>query len=67
MGFETLIGLLHVMSKTHPWLIKKIGSTLLDHAPGTPTVFSIVKLANVDSDMSYSALRKYSFLIYLIN
>ncbi len=27
MGDETLIGLLHVMLKTHPLLIKRIGTT----------------------------------------
>ncbi len=43
-GDETLIGLLHVMPKTHPWLIKRIGTTLLDHAL---TVFPIIKLAKV--------------------
>ncbi len=52
MGNETLIGLLHVMPKTHPWLIKRIGTTLLDHAPDAPTVFYIVKLEKVDSDMA---------------
>ena len=49
MGDETLIGLLHVMPKTHPLLIKRIGTTLLDHAPGAPTIFPIVKLAKVDT------------------
>ncbi len=47
---KTVIGLLHVMPKTHPLLIKRIGTTLLDHAPGAPTVFPVVKLAKVDSD-----------------
>ncbi len=51
IGDETLIGLLQVMPKTHPLLIKRIGTTLLDHAPGAPTVFPIVKLAKVDLDM----------------
>jgi len=50
MGDETLIGLLHVTPKTHPLLIKRIGTTILDHAPGTLTIFPIVKLAKVDSD-----------------
>ncbi len=39
MGDETLIGLLHLMPKTHPLLIKRIGTTLLDHAPGRPNIF----------------------------
>ncbi len=50
MGDETLIGFLHVMPKTNPLLIKRIGTTLLDHARGAPTVFPVVKLAKVDSD-----------------
>ncbi len=32
MGDEILIGLLHVMPKTHPLLINRIGTTLLDRA-----------------------------------
>ncbi len=40
MGEETLIGLLHIMHKTHPLLIKRIKTTLLDHAPGALTVSS---------------------------
>ncbi len=32
MGNETLIGLLHIMPKTHPLPIKRIGTTRLDHA-----------------------------------
>ncbi len=52
MGDETLIGLLHVMPKTHTLLIKRIGTTLLDHAPGAQTGFPITKLAKVDSDTS---------------
>ncbi len=36
MGEETLIGLLHVMPKKHPLLIKRIGTTRLDHAPVNP-------------------------------
>ena len=31
MGDETLIGLTHVNPKTHPLLIQRIGTTLLDH------------------------------------
>ncbi len=50
MGNETLIGLLHIIPKTHPLLITRIGSTILDHAPGTQTIFNVVKLAKVDSD-----------------
>ncbi len=38
-----------------PLLIKRIGTTLLDHAPDAPTVFPIVILAKVDSDTAYSA------------
>ncbi len=34
--------------QTHPWFIKRIGTFLLDHAPGAPTIFSIVKLAKMD-------------------
>ncbi len=34
-------------AKKHPWLIKRIGVTLLDHVPGAQNVFSIVKLAKV--------------------
>ena len=49
-GDETLIGLTNVNHKTHPLLIKRIGTTLLDHAPGAPTICPIVKLAKVDSD-----------------
>jgi len=30
--------------------ITHLGTTLLDHAPGAPTIFSIVKLAKVDLD-----------------
>ncbi len=51
MGDETLIGLLHIMPKTHPLLIKRIGTTLLDHALAAATLFPVVKLAKVDSDM----------------
>ena len=47
----TLIVFLHVTPKTHPLLIKRIGTTLLDHALGEPTIFPVVKLAKVDSDM----------------
>ncbi len=50
MGDETLIGLLHVIPKTHPLLINRIGTTLLDHAPGASTVFPVIKLAKVDLD-----------------
>ncbi len=51
MGDETLIALLHVMPKTHPLLIEMIGTTILDHALGASTIFPIIKLAEVDSDM----------------
>ncbi len=51
MGDETLIGLLHIMPKTHPLLIMRIGTTLLDHVPGATTIFPFVKLAKVDLDM----------------
>ncbi len=34
MGEETLTGLLHVMPKKHPLLIKR--TTRLDHAPVNP-------------------------------
>jgi len=50
MADETLIGLLHATPKTHPLLFKRIWTTLLDHVPGVPTIFPIVKLAKVDSD-----------------
>ncbi len=50
-GNWILIGLLHVMPKTHPLLIKRIGTTLLDHALGAPTVSHVIKLAKADSDM----------------
>ena len=46
MGDETLIVFLHVTLKTHPLLIKRKGTTLLDRAP---TIFPVVKLAKVDS------------------
>ncbi len=36
-------------AQTHPLLIKRIGTTLLDHAPGAQTIFPVVKLAKVDS------------------
>ncbi len=51
------IGLLHVMPKTHTLLIKRIDTTLLDHAPGAPTVFPVVKLPKVDSDTPYVHLQ----------
>ncbi len=46
MGDKTLIGLLHVMPKTHPLLIKRIGTTCIDHADHFP----VVKIAKVDLD-----------------
>lgn len=46
----TLIGLLHT---THPWL----DAILLDHAPGVPTIFSVVILAKVHSDTPWGHLR----------
>ncbi len=52
-----LIGLLHVMPKTHPLLIKRIGTTILDHVLGTLTVFLVVKLTEVDSDTAKVHLR----------
>ncbi len=52
-----LIGLLHVMPKTHSLLIKRIGTTLLDHVLGTLTVFLVVKLTEVDSDTAKVHLR----------
>ncbi len=48
MGDETLIGLLHVTPKKHPLLIKRIGTTRLDQAPGRADRFPILKLAKVD-------------------
>ncbi len=36
------------MPKTHPLIIKRIGTSLLDHVPGAPTVFPVNKLAKVD-------------------
>ncbi len=50
MGEETLISFLHVMPKTNPLLIKSISTTLLDHAPGVPNIFSVITFAKVDSD-----------------
>ncbi len=50
MRDETLIGLLYVIPKKHPLLIKRIGTTRLDQAPGRTDRFPIVKLAKVDSD-----------------
>ncbi len=50
MGDETLIGLLHIMPKTHPLLIMRIG-TLLDYVPGATTICPFVKLTKVDLDM----------------
>jgi len=44
MGDETLIGLLHIMPKTHPLLIKRIGTAVLDNVPGASTIFPVVKL-----------------------
>ncbi len=32
-------------------ITKRIATTLLDHAPGNTTIFPVVKLAKVDSDM----------------
>ncbi len=51
MGDETLIGLLHIMPKTHPLLIMRIGTTLLDYVPGATTIFPFLKLTKVDLDM----------------
>ncbi len=39
---------IQAMPKTHPLLIKRIGTTLLDHVPGALTVFPMVKLGKVD-------------------
>ncbi len=50
LSATVLIGLLQIMPKTHPWFIKRIGTTPLDNAPCAPTIFSVVKLAKVDSD-----------------
>ncbi len=50
-GNGTMIGLLHVIPKTHPLLIKTIETSLLDHAPDVPAVFPIIKLAKVDLAM----------------
>ena len=50
MEDETLIGLLHVTPKKHPSLIRGIGTTRLDHAPGRANRFSVVKIAKVDLD-----------------
>ena len=47
---ETLISLLHITPKKHPLLIKRIGTTRLDHAPGRANCFSVVKIAKVDLD-----------------
>ncbi len=49
MGDETVIGLLHVTPKKHPLLIKRIGTTRSDHAPGCADCFPVVNLAKVDS------------------
>ncbi len=53
------VAVMDVMPKTHPLLIKRIGTTLLDHAPGALTVFPIVKLAKVDLDTPYRDNRNY--------
>ncbi len=50
MGDETLIGLLQVMLKTHPLLIKRIEKKCLDHVSYVQTFFPAVKLAKVESD-----------------
>jgi len=50
MGDETLIGLLHEKPKTHQLLIKRIETTILDHALVRRQFFPVVKLAKVDSD-----------------
>ncbi len=63
MGDE--IGLLHIMPKSHPLLIKRIGTTLLDHVPGAQTVFTIVKLAKVDSDMLLEHRRRALYTMCL--
>jgi len=44
MGDLTLIGLLNVTPKTHRLLIKRTGTTLLDHA-ACVLIFPVVKLA----------------------
>ncbi len=44
--WETLISLLKLTLKTHQWLIKKIGITLLDHVPGAPTISHILSCAS---------------------
>ncbi len=36
--------------KTHQLIIKRIGTTLLDHAPGVPTIFTVAILPKVDSE-----------------
>ncbi len=50
MGDDALVGLLHVTPEKHPLLIKIIGTTRLDHAPGRSDRYPVVKLAKVDSD-----------------
>ncbi len=68
MGDETLIALLHIMPKTHPLLIKRIGPTILDHAPGAPTVFPIIKLANAGPRSAYSIqlMQKMIFFFFIL-
>lgn len=57
MRDETLIGLMHFMLKTHTYLIKRISTSLLDHAPRHTAYFSVIKIAKVDSDMPLMPLR----------
>jgi len=51
MGDEIHVGLFHFTPKTHPLLIKRIRTTLLDHAPGPQTIFPVAKLPKVDLEM----------------
>ena len=65
MEDETLIGLLHVTPKKHPLLIKRIGTTRLDHAPGRANRFPIVKIAKVDLDTPWVHLRRALYTLRL--
>ncbi len=58
MGDEIQIGLLHVTPKKHPLLIKRLGTTRLDHAPGRADRFPVVKLAKVGSDTPWAHLHR---------
>ncbi len=45
MGDAALIGLLYLMPKKHPLLIKRIGTACLDHVPGRADRFMLFRCA----------------------